>query len=378
MSTHALIVAAGSGTRLGRNRPKQYLPIHGRPMLHHAIEAFLRHPLVEQVWVVIQPEHQSDYAFATQGLDLPPPIMGGNSRQASVRLGLEAMAEEAPEFVLIHDAARPFVSQSLISRVLDATQTHGAAIPALPVKDTIKRIENNIVQNTPDRTKLVAVQTPQGFRRKDIMDAHQQFISAQNITDDASLIEAIGGQVHIVEGEVKNMKITTKEDLPTETRTGFGYDVHAFDEQPTDHIMLGGVAIPHSRALKGHSDADVLLHALTDAILGTIAAGDIGMHFPPSDPKWKGAASEQFVSHAMELLREKGGQLIHADMTLIAEKPKLTPHRDAICANIARITGLDVSRISVKATTTEKLGFTGREEGIAAEVVATCTLGRSY
>jgi 2-C-methyl-D-erythritol 4-phosphate cytidylyltransferase/2-C-methyl-D-erythritol 2,4-cyclodiphosphate synthase len=305
-------------------------------------------------------------------------------RQDSVRAGVEALAPLAPEIVLIHDAARPFADTTLIGRAIAAAQAHGAAVPGAPLADTVKEIDaEGFVAATPERAKLRAVQTPQAFRFPLIRAAHRAAAdSGREYTDDAMMAEAAGHKVFVFEGSARNFKLTTPEDFVRATtemlnalpdvRMGQGYDVHAFDAG--DHVWLGGVAIPHSHKLAGHSDADVLMHAITDAVLGAIAAGDIGAHFPPSDPQWKGAASKIFLAHACDLVRARGGMIAHIDATVICEAPKVGPHRDAIRASLADIMGLDVGRVAIKATTTEKLGFTGRREGIAALAIATVRL----
>ena len=317
---------------------------------------------------------------------LAPPAIGGASRQLSVANGLEALAgtQAPPEIVLIHDAARPFADAALIARAIDAARNFGAAAPGVPLADTIKEIDaDGTVVATPPRASLRAVQTPQAFGFDLILNAHRAAAShALEFTDDAMIAEYAGQSVHIFEGDPRNIKLTTAEDfvrvaslllndLP-DVRTGQGYDVHAFSEG--DKVWLGGVAIPHGQGLAGHSDADVLSHAITDAILGAIASGDIGAHFPPSDPQWKGAASSIFLAHAAKLVRERGGMIAHVDATIVCEAPKIGPHRDAIRASLAKIMGVETDRVAVKATTTEKLGFTGRREGVAALAVVTVRL----
>ena len=297
----------------------------------------------------------------------------------SVRLGLEALAKHEPEIVLIHDAARPFVSAEVISRAIAAARAHGGALPVLPVTDTIKKVDDEgTILETLDRDTLRAAQTPQTFRFGPILDAHRAAAAAHlTFTDDAGIAEWAGLPVHAVAGDANNRKLTLPEDFdapaapppPHETRVGSGFDVHAFG--PGDAVILGGVALPHDRALKGHSDADVVLHALTDAIFGTLADGDIGSHFPPSDPQWKGANSRIFLEHAVDRLDARGGALRHVDLTIMCERPKIGPHRDAIRVSIAEILGLAIGRVSVKATTTERLGFLGRGEGIAAMATVT-------
>ena len=371
----ALVVAAGRGRRFGGEMPKQYLPLCGRPVIRRAVECFLAHARVDAVLAVIHPDDRALFDAATRGLDILEPVAGGDSRQDSVRLGLESLAGSAPEHVLIHDAARPFAGAALISRVLDALRTGPGAIPALPVGDTLKRGRDGLVAGTVDRDGLWRAQTPQGFRYADISRAHGECAGAA-LTDDAAVAEAAGIDVLIVPGAEDNLKVTTPDDLAqasrligAESRTGFGFDAHRFC--PGGHVMLCGVSIPHSAGLAGHSDADAGLHALTDALLGAIGAGDIGEHFPPSDEEWKGAASDIFLRRAADLITERGGAIANVDVTIICEAPRVAPHRDAMRARIAGILGLDEGRVSVKGTTTEGLGFTGRAEGIAAQAVAT-------
>lgn len=378
----ALIVAAGRGRRAGQGLPKQYRTLNGSPVLRRTVAAFSRHPRIDLVTVVIHPDDRPLYDDAVSGLDkLAPPVAGGSERQESVRLGLEALSQAGMSSVLIHDAARPFVSEELIDRMLDAVNEHDmGAIPALPVVDTLKRGHSHI-QATVDRTELWRAQTPQAFALEKILTAHQA-VKEQALTDDAAVMEAAGFKVRLVAGLEENVKLTTAADFQkaerdtmaglTDIRTGTGFDVHRFE--PGDHCWLCGIKVPHTAKLKGHSDADVGLHALTDAILGALADGDIGTHFPPSDPQWQGAASDQFLAHAAQLVRDKGGQIGHCDVTLICERPKIGPHKIAMRQRIAEIIDIDAGRVSVKATTSERLGFTGREEGIAAQAAATIRL----
>ncbi|MEQ8708677.1 MAG: bifunctional 2-C-methyl-D-erythritol 4-phosphate cytidylyltransferase/2-C-methyl-D-erythritol 2,4-cyclodiphosphate synthase [Rhodospirillales bacterium] len=377
MKTAALIVAGGRGSRFGGDLPKQYADLAGTPVIRHTVEAFLNHPLVDHVLVVIHPDDQQLYGSAVAGLDLPPPVLGGAERQDSVRHGLEALSAFAPEAVLIHDAARPAVAPQTIDAVLAALADAAGVIPVLPIVDTLKqRAEGNRLGGTVDRNSLVRAQTPQGFRFDDILAAHRAS-SGQTLTDDAAVMEAAGHVIMAVAGSEQNVKITTGEDLARmaqqrdgqtemqwEYRTGNGYDVHKFE--PGSEVTICGIVIPHSAGLAGHSDADVGLHALTDALLGAIAEGDIGDHFPPTDNRWRGAPSDLFLKHAHELVLARSGVIASLDVTLICEAPKIGPHRQAMRARIGDILGLDTGRISVKATTTEKLGFTGRSEGIAA------------
>jgi 2-C-methyl-D-erythritol 4-phosphate cytidylyltransferase/2-C-methyl-D-erythritol 2,4-cyclodiphosphate synthase len=377
----ALIVAAGSGTRLGGEVPKQYLALGGRAVLRHSIETFLRHPAISGVRVVISAEHRALYDGAVAGLAILPPVAGGASRQDSVRNGLESLADLRPDRVLIHDAARPFLTPDIVDRTLAALDDAPGAVVAVPVTDTLKRGHDGRVAGTVDRTALWRAQTPQAFRYAEILAAHRQAKGAA-MTDDAAVAEAAGLPVKLVMGADDNFKITTSDDLQRaqrllgagapEFRTGTGYDVHRF--AAGDSVTICGVRIAHEQALEGHSDADVGLHALTDAILGTIGAGDLGSHFPPGDPQWRGADSARFLTHAAGLVAAKGGRIAHVDVTLICERPKIAPHRAAMIARIAAILGLDEGRVSVKATTTEGLGFTGRREGIAAQAVATIAL----
>jgi 2-C-methyl-D-erythritol 4-phosphate cytidylyltransferase/2-C-methyl-D-erythritol 2,4-cyclodiphosphate synthase len=376
----ALIVAAGRGSRFGGPLPKQYALLAGRPVLRHTLEAYRSAPAVTRLRVVIAPGDEPHYRAAVDGLELPAPVLGGASRQQSVLNGLEALAGEAPDFVAIHDAARPFVRPVDIAACLAAASAEGVGGAVLGVRlaDTIKRTDAGAaIVDTVPRANLWRAQTPQIFRYAALRAAHRA-AEATALTDDAAVAERAGLKVVMVEGSEDNRKITTADDLvrsvAMETRTAFGFDVHGFE--PGSAVMLGGVAIPHTEALAGHSDADVALHALTDAVLGTIGAGDIGKHFPPSDPRWRGASSDRFLRHAIELLAGRGGRIVHLDLTLICEAPKIGPHRDAMVASIARIASIDPDRVSVKATTTEKLGFTGRREGIAAQAVATVEIPR--
>jgi 2-C-methyl-D-erythritol 4-phosphate cytidylyltransferase/2-C-methyl-D-erythritol 2,4-cyclodiphosphate synthase len=380
-SSIALVVAAGRGTRLGGARPKQYLPLAGRPLLRHSVETLLAHPGIAGVRVVFHGDDRDLYDEAVAGLDLLPPVPGGAARQDSVRLGLESLESFAPERVLIHDAARPFLDADTITRVLTALETAPGAIPAVAVSDTLKRGADGAIVATLDRAHLYRAQTPQGFHYRAILAAHRAVIG-EELSDDAAVAERAGLAVRLVAGSEDNLKVTRPEDFTHaerliaaragDFRTGQGFDVHAFG--PGDHIWLCGIQVPHDRGLVGHSDADVGLHALTDAILGALGAGDIGMHFPPGDPKWRNAPSHLFLSHAATLVRQARGAIVHVDVTIICEKPRVGPHRDVMVARIAEILGLAPHRVSVKATTTEQLGFTGRGEGMAAQAVATLRL----
>ena len=382
----AVIVAAGRGERAGADVPKQYRPIGGEPMIRATLRAFLAHPRIDFVQPVINPNDRDTYQHAIAGLeDLLPPVAGGVTRQASVRAGLEALASRRPGLVLIHDAARPFVSGALIDRAIGAGRTCGAAVPGIALTDTVKSIDDRAtVTETLDRSTLRIVQTPQAFSFNLILEAHRRAVAAQreSFTDDAALAEWAGQRVSVFEGEVANLKVTTTDDFVraemarpaalSDVRTGNGFDVHAFAEG--DHVMLAGIRIPHSRGVTGHSDADVALHALVDAILGALAEGDIGAHFPPSDPQWKGAASDRFLAFACERVRKRGGMIAHLDVTVVCEAPRISPHRDAMRARIADIADVAIDRVAVKATTSEKLGFTGRGEGIFAMATATIRL----
>jgi len=380
-STFALVLAAGRGVRFGGTLPKQYLPLGGSSVLRHAVSAFAGHLRIDGVLVTIRPEDRDVYDRALAGLDLLPPVAGGTERQDSVRLGLEALRPHRPERVLVHDGARPFPDVAMIDRVLDALDRAPAAIPGLPLGDTIKRATGETITETVDRTGLWRVQTPQGFRFEAILEAHRK-AAGRALTDDAAVAEAAGIAPLIVAGSEANLKVTTTDDLAAaerliaarqgDIRVGQGFDVHPFG--PGDSLMICGIKVPHGAGVVGHSDADVGLHALTDAVLGAIGAGDIGMHFPPSDPQWKGASSDRFLAHAVELVRAKGGGIAALDVTIICERPKIGPHRAAMVERVAAICGVAADRVSVKATTTEKLGFTGRGEGIAAQAVATVCL----
>ena len=377
----ALIVSAGRGRRIGGDVPKQYRELAGVPILRRTLNAVLNHPSVDAARVVIHPDDEDLYHTATVGLDILPPVFGGAERQDSVRLGLESLADLSPKLVLIHDSVRPFADPTVFDRVIDAISTTNGVIPAVPVADTLKRAEKNRITDTVVRADLWRAQTPQGFPFAKILAAHRS-AKGQTLTDDAMVAEAAGLAVNIVPGAEANVKITTEEDLMRaeqslgttsgETRIGIGYDVHKFTDG--DHVTICGVDIPHSHSLEGHSDADVGLHAMTDAILGAVGAGDIGTYFPPNDPQWKGAASDIFLRHAVEKVRDMGGALQNLDITIICEAPKIVPNREAMTKRVAEITGLSSDRINIKGKTTEKLGFTGRREGIAAEAVASVRL----
>jgi len=380
-------VAAGRGSRFGGPLPKQYADWEGQPILRHTVIALRASQAITDIRIVISAEDTAHYATATAGLALASPIAGGVSRQQSVLNGLESLASTPPDFVAIHDAGRPFVRPDDITACLAAASRGGidGALLGIPLADTLKRVDGRgIVSETVPRAHLWRAQTPQIFRFAALLAAHRAAAAlgaseATALTDDAAVAERAGLKLVMVAGHEDNIKITTAEDLlratTFETRTASGFDVHGF--APGKAVMLGGISVAHTHALAGHSDADVALHALTDAVLGTIGAGDIGTHFPPSDPQWRGASSDRFLKHAVELLKERGGRITHLDLTLVCEAPKIGPHRDAMAASIARIAGVTADRVSVKATTTEGLGFTGRREGIAAQAVATVELPRN-
>lgn len=370
-----LIVAAGKGERAGTALPKQYERLGGQPMLRRTVQAFQGYP----VQVVIGPGQDSLAAEALKGLSLPAPVAGGTTRQESVLRGLEALAKDAPDFVLIHDAARPLVSRRVVADVVKALEAGAdGALPMIAASDTLRRKGADGRWTLVSREALYRAQTPQDFAFGKILDAHRAHAN-EEVTDDVALAELAGLKVDMVEGEEKNIKVTRKEDfalaeslLGGDVRTATGYDVHKFTDG--DHIMLCGIKVPHTHGLEGHSDADVGLHAVTDALLGCIGEGDIGQHFPPTDERWRGAASWKFLDHAASLVRDKGGVISHVDLTIICERPKVGPHRDAMRARIAEILKIEEGRVSVKATTTEGLGFTGRREGIAAQAIATVKL----
>jgi 2-C-methyl-D-erythritol 4-phosphate cytidylyltransferase / 2-C-methyl-D-erythritol 2,4-cyclodiphosphate synthase len=390
VSVAALIVAAGRGARASESGcPKQYRPIGGVPMITRAIGAFASHPNIDDVLVVIHPDDANLYAEASQPFSkrLRDAVTGGATRQDSVRAGLEALTSDAPGSVLIHDAARPFVDQSIVTRVITSLDAHDGALPCLPVTDTLKRASGARITDTINRDQLWRAQTPQGFRFDAILAAHRAAAKdpSRDFTDDAGVAEWFGLDVVLVEGSEQNRKLTTTEDLriadellrPREdrarnVRVAMGYDVHALG--PGNAVVLCGVSIPHAKKLIGHSDADVGLHALTDALLGAIAEGDIGVHFPPSDARWRGVASEIFLKHAAAKVKERGGEIVHVDVTLLCEAPRIGPYRDAMRARIAEILGIDTGQVSIKATTNEGLGSIGRGEGIAAMATATVSL----
>ncbi|MGH6813032.1 MAG: bifunctional 2-C-methyl-D-erythritol 4-phosphate cytidylyltransferase/2-C-methyl-D-erythritol 2,4-cyclodiphosphate synthase [Methylocella sp.] len=386
-----VVVAAGRGTRAGGGIPKQYKSLAGRPLLARTVGALARAAPEATVLPVVHKDDLDLYRASATHFEadsrLADPVFGGSTRQASARLGLEALSTNQfpPTIVLIHDAARLFVSATLVQRAVAAAKTHGAAIPGVALTDTIKEIDSQAsVIATAPRTRLRAVQTPQAFRFDLILAAHRKAASLGvfDLADDAAVAEWAGHRVHVFAGEASNMKVTTSEDLAVaearlmgnlaDVRIGQGYDVHAFG--PGGHICLGGLEIEHVHGLVGYSDADVLSHAITDALLGALADGDIGSHFPPGDPRWRGAASRIFLAAAAAKVRARGGVIAHIDATLVCERPKIGPHRDAIRASIAGIVEIPLDRVAIKATTSEGLGFTGREEGIASLAVATIRL----
>ncbi len=384
--TAALIVAAGRGIRAGGGLPKQYRTLGGRPVLARTLAAVEAHPRVDLVQTVIHPDDRALHDAAGAGVSkLLPPVPGGDSRAASVAAGLRALAARGDVgAVLIHDAARPFLAPAVIDRVTDALGEADGALAMLPAVDAMRRVaEDGTIGEDVSREGVHRAQTPQGFRLAPLLGAFAAAEAAGTLAgflDDAAVAHAHGLRIFAVPGDPANVKLTTPEDfamaerhlaLP-DIRHGQGFDVHAFGTG--DHVVLCGVRVPHGRGLTGHSDADVGLHALTDAILGGAALGDIGRHFPPSDPQWKGADSAQFLAHAVRLVGEAGFALSNVDITLMCERPKITPHSEAMRARVAEICALDVSRVSVKATTTERLGFCGREEGIAA-LASACLIG---
>lgn len=384
-SVAAVVVAAGRGTRAGGGVPKQYRNIGGEPVIRTSLALMAWHGEVNAVLPVIHPDHRIEFENATKGLRLMPPVFGGATRQASVRAGLEALARAQPDIVLVHDCARPFCTASLVSRAIAACQKTGAAVPAIEIADTVKSIDDDgFVIATHDRARLRSIQTPQAFAYAPLLEAHRRAVAAgrEDFPDDAALAEWAGLKVAVFPGEATNTKLTTEEDFAraeerrlaslADLRVGTGFDVHPFGDG--DHVMLGGVRIPHERGTVSHSDGDVVIHALVDAILGALTDGDIGAHFAPSDPRWRGAASEQFLRFAAERLRARGGRIAHLDVTILCEAPRLHPHRNAIRQRIAAILDIAVERVAVKASSTEKLGFIGRGEGIAAFATATIRL----
>lgn len=388
MTVAAVVVAGGSGLRAGGEKPKQYQLIGGRPVIWWTLKAFLDHPGVHHVQTVIGEGHEEMFAESVAGLDLPPPVTGGTTRQESCRIGVESVAQHNPGKVLIHDAARPFVSRDLISHVIAWLERYPAVIPGMPVAETLKHAPGGIVRQTVDRSGMWTAQTPQGFSFDEILAAHRKAAAEQtaNLTDDASVAEHAGIPISMIPGRLENRKLTTAEDIDIanrdlnartfanlmDIRTGQGIDIHAFE--PGDGVTLCGVHIPFAMKLNGHSDADAPMHALTDAILGAIGEGDIGIHFPPSDPQWKGAPSRIFLEKAMALLQARGGVIANVDITILAEAPRIGPHVAAMKQVLAAILLVGPDRIGIKATTMEKLGAIGRREGIMASAVATVRL----
>ncbi|MDH2312142.1 bifunctional 2-C-methyl-D-erythritol 4-phosphate cytidylyltransferase/2-C-methyl-D-erythritol 2,4-cyclodiphosphate synthase [Methylobacterium brachiatum] len=405
----AVVVAAGRGIRIGGGTPKQYRRVGGQAVLTRTLAALAAQDAIDRIQPVIAADAAAFFLSCLDELapelreKIGAPVEGGATRQLSVRAGLEALASgDAPEIVLVHDAARPYVDAALIARAIAAGRDHGAAVPGVPVTDTVKRVAEiapgiGRVHETPPREHLRAVQTPQAFAFAPLLGAHRD-AAAQGLdgfTDDGALAEWAGLPVVVFVGDIANRKITQPADLieadrafasdPSEmpapgaramtayvTRLGTGFDVHAFTTG--DHVWLGGIKIPADRGVLAHSDGDVALHALTDALLGAIADGDIGTHFPPSDERWRGASSDQFLAHACGLVRARGGRIDHLDITVLAEAPRIGQHREAIRARIAEIAGVPLTAVSIKATTTEKLGFVGRAEGLAAQAAATIRL----
>lgn len=390
MDTILIIVAAGRGSRAGEGVPKQYRIVGGRALLAVAIDTALAHPRIDGVVCAIHPDDHVPYSKAlgerVRHERLMPPVDGGATRQDSVRHAVEAISRlpKRPRLCLVHDAARIFADDALYHRAIEAGFAHGAAVPGVAVTDTIKRIATDgEIRGTVDRAELRAIQTPQAFAYDALLDAHRRAAEAgrHDFTDDGGLAEWAGLAVHVFEGDQANMKVTHAADVaeaerrlarPLISRLATGFDVHVFGEG--DHVWLGGIKVPHDRGVVAHSDGDVVLHALTDAVLGTLAEGDIGTHFPPSDPQWRGASSDRFLAFAVERVREAGGIVDHLDATILCERPKVGPHREAMRSRIAEIAGVPLSAVSIKATTTEKLGFTGRGEGIAAQAAATVRL----
>ncbi|WP_298964598.1 bifunctional 2-C-methyl-D-erythritol 4-phosphate cytidylyltransferase/2-C-methyl-D-erythritol 2,4-cyclodiphosphate synthase [uncultured Methylobacterium sp.] len=406
--TAAVVVAAGRGIRVGGGTPKQYRRVAGQAVLTRTLAALAAHPEIARIQPVIAADAAAFYEECLADLPeavrarLAAPVEGGATRQISVRAGLEALAGAgAPDHVLVHDAARPFVDRALIDRAIAAARAHRAAVPGVAVTDTIKIVDpDGRVRQTPPRDALRAVQTPQAFAFPALVEAHRAAAAEglDGFTDDGALAEWAGLPVFVFDGDPRNRKITQASDLDEAdrafgasagpaalpspasdgsamtllTRLGTGFDVHAFTEG--DHVWLGGVRIPADRGVLAHSDGDVVLHALTDAILGALADGDIGVHFPPSDPRWRGASSDQFLADAVRRVRERGGVIDHLDVTVLAEAPRVGQHREAIRARIAEVAGVPVSAVSIKATTTERLGFVGRAEGLAAQAAATLRL----
>ncbi len=392
MKTVALITACGRGNRFnnGEGIPKQYLPLAGMPLLRHSILAFLNHPKIDDVICIIYPDDVELYEEAATGLDLLNPVFGGETRQASIRMGLEALREYNPDKVLIHDGVRPFVSRRIINGILEKMETHPAVIPAIAVDDTLKKYSDGKIEWTLERENLWRAQTPQGFIYRDILDSHTAFKDL-NFTDDASLNEYAGIPVAIVPGSQNNFKITTEEDYERakrmasilikntkeEIRCGIGFDVHGFRPKKvgeTNSIRLCGIEIEFDKKIDAHSDGDVAIHALIDALLGSISEGDIGDHFPPTDPKWKNCDSREMLKAVNHLLKKRDATILNLDITLICEKPKISKFKDRMKEELAQVLNIKEQRINIKATTTEKLGFLGRQEGLAAQAVVSIRL----
>ena len=376
----ALLVAAGRGNRFGSKTPKQYIKLFGVSLLRRCLEIIGSHPRIKHIRVVIHPDDVKLYKEATEGLTLLEPVFGGDERQKSVCLGLESYKEINPQHVLIHDAVRPFITYEIIDALLTSLdRQHLAVIPGIIIKDSLKRVKNNKVITSVDRAHLWQAQTPQGFNFKTIVDAHESMMGLA-LTDDAAVAEKNGVPVEVIEGAIENFKVTTPDDLTRGenflnlsrekklVRVGLGIDVHRF--KPGKSVTLCGIKIPFHKSLKGHSDADVAMHAITDALLGAVGAGDIGLIFPPTDPKWKNCKSEIFLTRAGLEVKQRGGKIINIDLTIICEKPTINTYRDQMQKNIARILNINDEKVNIKATTTEQLGFTGREEGIAAQAIS--------
>ncbi len=373
----AIILAGGIGDRIKAGIPKQYIELSGKTILRRSVEAFQHHPGVDMVQVVINPEYRDLYEKSVNGMELPEPVTGGAARQDSVRLGLEGIGRYNPDFVLIHDAARAFIDPDTISRVIEALGEHRAVLPVIPVVNTTKQLQYDGKVRTIDRQTLRIAQTPQGYKYNYILGVHQRNKDG-SFTDDSSIVEGDGGEVFLVKGDYNNVKVTTSADLEwakymtserKETRAGIGYDVHAFEAG--DVVRICGVDIPHDRSLRGHSDADVGIHAIVDAILGALGEGDIGRHFPADDDKWKNADSSVFLDYCKRLLLEKSSAIVNIDIIIICEEPKIEPHKGAMAGRIAEILEIDTGRVNVKATTNEKLGSLGRGEGIATQAIVT-------
>lgn len=381
MSIAALVVAAGSGDRFAGDTPKQFHRLAGEPLLRHSLSAFAGHPGIDRVAVVLDPAHEEHHAVALAGLDAAV-VAGGATRRESVRRGLRHLALDPPLGVLIHDGARPLVDRETIDRVLAGLSSHDAVVPAVPVTDAVKRVGTAGIEAGVDRSGLWRAQTPQGFRFAAILAASESAAADARHDDDAAVAMAAGHAVAVVAGSESNLKVTYPEDLVRaegllqarlgDIRVGSGFDIHRF--VAGERVRLCGIDIPASAALAGHSDADVALHAITDAVLGALGEGDIGAHFPPGEPRWRDADSRVFLSHAADLVRRRGGRISHIDLTLICEQPRIGPHRRAMRETVAAMLALPVARVSVKATTTERLGFLGRGEGVAAQATATVRL----